>query len=149
MKISAQCWRSAAEEEGSGTERIGRNAGTQIVPAERHGGGQKRDKGGVEHRSKCGAGWYEPNFMCDMQCRKEGFKFYDIASIMVEDDGEPHTINHCTNCYNLRQEERKEPTVNGKRWRIMVGEKTSRDKLSAWAQRDSKTRCGSATQPKI
>ena len=38
------------------------------------------------------AGWYEPKFMCDRRCRKEGFKFYDIASIMVEEDGEPHTI---------------------------------------------------------
>ena len=37
------------------------------------------------------AGWYEPKFMCDRQSKKEGFKFFDIASIMVEDDGEPHT----------------------------------------------------------
>ena len=30
--------------------------------------------------------------MCDRKCRKEGFKFYDLASRMVEDDGEPHTF---------------------------------------------------------
>ena len=35
------------------------------------------------------AGWHELKFRCDRQCRKEGFKFFDIASAMVEDDGEP------------------------------------------------------------
>ena len=42
------------------------------------------------------AGWHAPKFKCDRQWRKEGFKFYDIASIMVEDDGELHTIHFCT-----------------------------------------------------
>ena len=67
------------------------------------------------------AGWYEPKFVCDMQCRKEGFKFYDIASIMVEDDGEPHTINFCMKCYNLRLEEEG---ANGRR-QATVGDKSS------------------------
>ena len=40
-----------------------------------------------------------PKFVCDRQCSEECFKFYDIALIMVEDDGEPHTINFCLNCY--------------------------------------------------
>ena len=35
------------------------------------------------------AGWRESKFMCDRQCRKESFKFHDIASLMAEDDGEP------------------------------------------------------------
>ena len=51
------------------------------------------------------AGWHEPKLRCDRQCRKEGFKFYEIASIVVEDDGERHTLNLCVTCYNLRQEE--------------------------------------------
>ena len=36
---------------------------------------------------------------------KDGFKHCDIASVMVEDDGEPNTINLCKCCYNLRQGE--------------------------------------------
>ena len=36
--------------------------------------------------------WHEPKFMCDRQCRKEGCKYYDIASVTVEDDGKPHTM---------------------------------------------------------
>ena len=35
--------------------------------------------------------WHEPIFMCDRQCRTEGYKFCEIASMIVEDDGEPHT----------------------------------------------------------
>ena len=47
--------------------------------------------------NKCGEqdGSHEPRFMCDRQCWKEGFKYCDIASVMVEDDGEPHTIRLC------------------------------------------------------
>ena len=34
------------------------------------------------------AGWHEPQFMCDRQCQEQGFQNYDIASVMVADDGE-------------------------------------------------------------
>ena len=46
----------------------------------------------------------------------EGFKYNDMASAKVEDDGVPHTINQCKkSCYNLRQDW-KEPKMNGKQW---------------------------------
>ena len=44
--------------------------------------------------------------MCDKKCTEDGFKFCDIADIVVADDGKPHTINLCRNCYNLRLAER-------------------------------------------
>ena len=69
--------------------------------------------------------------MCDRHCRKEFFKFCDIASMMVEDDGEPHTTNLCRDGYNSSHKERKEPVVSGKRGRIMVCERSSRGKCSA------------------
>ena len=31
--------------------------------------------------------------MCDRQCQGKSFQYYDIASVIVEDDGELHTIN--------------------------------------------------------
>ena len=49
-------------------------------------------------------------------------KYYDIASVIVEDDGEPHTIN----CYSVRQSERKEPAVNNRMWKMLVAERRSR-----------------------
>ena len=57
------------------------------------------------------AAGHEPRFVCDRQCRKEGFTFNDIVLIRCEDDGKPHTINLCMDCYNSRQDERKEPGV--------------------------------------
>ena len=38
------------------------------------------------------AGWHEPKFMCDRQCRMEGFKYNEIASVQVEDDSVLHKI---------------------------------------------------------
>ena len=35
-----------------------------------------------------------------------GFLYFDIASVMVAENGELHTINHCESCYNLRQRAR-------------------------------------------
>ena len=64
------------------------------------------------------AGWHEPKFMCDRQCWKKGFYYFDIASGMVEDTGELYTINLCESCDNLRRGNargRSEPqaTCNG------------------------------------
>ena len=60
------------------------------------------------------AGWHEPKFVCDRQCREKGFQYCDIASVMVEDDGAPHTMHLCRDCYNLRQGERKEPAIHSR-----------------------------------
>ena len=40
-------------------------------------------------------------FTFDRQCREEGFHYFDIASVMVEENGGLYTINLCENCYNL------------------------------------------------
>ena len=42
--------------------------------------------------------------------------------MLVQDDGEAHTINLCMRCYNLRQVERTETAVSCRRWRIVVGD---------------------------
>ena len=63
------------------------------------------------------AGWHKARFMCDKRCKREGFKFYDITPFSVEDEGRPHTVNLCKNCYNLRVAERNEPEVTHARWR--------------------------------
>ena len=49
--------------------------------------------------------------MCETQCHKDGFKYDDIASVMVEDDGEPLTKHLCKCVDNLMQDEKKEPGV--------------------------------------
>ena len=84
---------------------------------ERYGGGHGREQGGVELHSQCGessAGLHEPQFMCDRLCRTGGFQYFDIASVMVEESGELHTMNFCEGCYNLSKTRGKELMVNGK-----------------------------------
>ena len=46
--------------------------------------------------------------MCDKKCNEEGFKFHDIAEIVVADDGKPHTTHLRRNCYNLKLAERED-----------------------------------------
>ena len=75
------------------------------MPTERPGCGHGRD---LSFIPSAVSGTAEPNLTRDRQSRKEGVKYHDIASVMVE-DGEPHTINHCKECYNVRQDEKKEP----------------------------------------
>ena len=65
--------------------------------------------------------------MCDTQCHQNGFKYDDIASVMVEDDGEPHTINLCKCVDNWTQDEKKEPRAHGQQMELW----SSRGKLSA------------------
>ena len=69
--------------------------------------------------------------MCDKKCDEEGFKFYDIAPILVEDDGKPHTINLCRNCYDHRLTESGETKVTNAVRKEMIRRKVSRGRLSA------------------
>ena len=54
------------------------------------------------------AGWCEHQFTRDRQSRKKGFLYFGIASVMVEDDGEPYTTNPSQSHYDV--EEAKEGT---------------------------------------
>ena len=86
--------------------------------------------------------------MCDKQCAGKKVSS-STTSQRLWWNGKPHTMNFCEDCNNLRQAERKEPRVSGKRWRITVGAKSSlgANYPPAWGQTDSKTRCGNAALP--
>ena len=68
---------------------------------------------------------------CAPRGAREGFKFFDITAILVEDEGRPRTTNCCRNFSFLRLAETNEPEVTHARWKTMIGEKTSRGKRSA------------------
>ena len=71
-------------------------------------------------------GWHKARFMCNNRCKREGFDLFDMAAILAEDEGRPHTINHCKKWYNLSLAERHEPAVTHARWKAMIGEESSR-----------------------
>ena len=63
------------------------------------------------------AGWHESKFMCDRKCRKEGFKFYDIASVKWKTT----TVNgYLKKCHNLRHDAKEEPAISHKRRKSSV-----------------------------
>ena len=68
--------------------------------------------------------------MCDQTYSEEGFKFYDIAALLV-DDSKLHTVNLCRNCYNIRVAERNDSKVTNVGWKAMIKQKVSRGRLSA------------------
>ena len=84
-------------------------------------------------------GWCEPfrvKYMCDKKSNKEGFNTHDIAAILVEDSGTPHTIHLCRMCYTLGLAERDASMATNARWKTMFGHKGSRGKLSAALEPD-------------
>ena len=67
--------------------------------------------------------------MCDSTCSKEGFKFCQLAAIVIEEGGAAHTINQCKQCYNVMRLKKGERNVTASRWREMIVEKALRGKL--------------------
>ena len=100
-KFCQQRRRNAEKEEGSGT-------GTESPDAQEYESSQQNDTdvdvdedkeelSFVPSAVSCSARWREPKFMCDRPCREEGFPYFDVASVMVEENGELCTINLCDN----------------------------------------------------
>ena len=53
------------------------------------------------------AGWHESRNQCDGRCLEEGFKCWEIAAEMAEENGELCTINLCKGWYNLWRDGKK------------------------------------------
>ena len=56
-----------------------------------------------------------PNSCVTGSAGRKVFRYCNIASITVEDDGEPRTVNLCLNGYNLRQQEK----ITNNQWQAM------------------------------
>ena len=63
--------------------------------------------------------------------QRKGIKFQDVAAMLVEADGKPHTIKLCGNCDDFRRANRNDSKVTIARWKTMVPQEVSRGRLSA------------------
>ena len=63
--------------------------------------------------------------MCDKKCDEKRLKFCELAAIVTEEGGMPHTINHCRHCCGYRL------IVGTADWNDLITHKTSRGRL--WA----------------
>ena len=39
-------------------------------------------------------------YFCDSRCSEKAVRYWQIASVMVEEGGEAHAVNLCQQCYN-------------------------------------------------
>ena len=70
----------------------------------------------------------------DNKCKEKGFKFFEIAAIVMEEGGAAHTIDLCWRCYGGRRLTRGEKEVTAAKWSALVQQKAFRGKL--WAAFD-------------
>ena len=68
-------------------------------------------------------------YMHDNKCSKEGFKFYQLAAIVIEGGGAAHTINLCKQSHNERRQKQGERAATASRWREMKEQKAFGGKL--------------------
>ena len=74
------------------------------------------------------------NMCATKKCNDEGFKFFAIAAMLVEDEGKPHTINLCRNCYNSGWQKETNSNVTGAGWKTMIEQKVSRGETKSCGQ---------------
>ena len=68
--------------------------------------------------------------MCDNDCNKEGFKFHQLAAIVVKGGGTAaHTINLCKKYYHEMRMKRCEREMTASGWRVMIEQKAFRGQL--------------------
>ena len=76
------------------------------------------EMGSVPSAVSDSAGWHEPLRVKHM-CDKESFKFFDIAFILVEDGGRPHTINLCRQCCDCKRQNVAKQKMTSALWEDM------------------------------
>ena len=61
----------------------------------------------------------------DNRCSENAIRYWQFASVFVEEGGEARTVNLCQQCYNERRVQQGELRLNSWQWRAVVEEGTS------------------------
>ena len=67
-----------------------------------------------------------PIHWCDNRCSEKAVRYWQFASVVVEEGGEAHTINLCQQCCNERRVQQGEPRPNSWQWRAVVEKEAHR-----------------------
>ena len=70
-----------------------------------------------------------PIYWCDNRCTEKAVRYWQIASMVVEEGGEAHTINLCQQCYNEQLVQQGKPRLNLWQWRGIVEQKAHRGRI--------------------
>ena len=68
-------------------------------------------------------------FWCDNRCSEEALRFWQFASVVVDDGEEAHTINLCQQCYNERLTAQGQALLKSWQWKAVVELKAHRGRL--------------------
>ena len=63
-----------------------------------------------------------PMFWCDNRCSDKAFRFWQFASVVVDDGEEAHTINLCQQCYSATEWAFERNAKPLKKWQTMQRE---------------------------
>ena len=69
-----------------------------------------------------------PIYWCDNRCSEKGIRYWQIAAMVVEEDGEAYTINLCQQCYNEQLVQVK-PRLQVWQWERVVEKKAHRGRI--------------------
>ena len=69
---------------------------------------------------------------CDNHCSEKVVRYWQFASVVVEEGGETRTVNLCQPCYNERQVQQGEPMLNSWQWRAVVKKNHIKRALHGW-----------------
>ena len=70
-----------------------------------------------------------PIYFCDNRC-SEAVKYWQIASVVVEEGGEAHTINLCLQCYIEQMVQQGTQPLKLWQWKEVVEKMAHRGRLS-------------------
>ena len=68
-------------------------------------------------------------YFCDNRCSEKAIKYWQIASVVVEERGEGRAVNLCQQCCKERQVQQGESRLNSWQWRAVVEKKTHRGRI--------------------
>ena len=66
---------------------------------------------------------------CDNRCSENAIRYWQFASVVVEEGGEARTVNLCQQCYNERRVQQGELRLNSWQWRAVVEKKAHRGRI--------------------
>ena len=70
-----------------------------------------------------------PIYWCDNRCSEKAVRYWQIASVAVEEGGEANTVNLCQQCYNEQSVQQAKPRLKSWQWRAVVERKAHRERI--------------------
>ena len=68
-------------------------------------------------------------YFCDNRCSEKAVRYWQFASVVVEEGGEARTMNLCQQCFYERMVQQGKPRLNSWQWRALAEKKAHRGRI--------------------